>query len=577
MQQFVQRRGLGLGEVFEAYSKALSASVPPIAGPAHLAVDLEGVPGGRSREHDGDAAPGQGRRASLDEGPAEPEVRRPPSVLEGGARTEAQPQGERFAPPSPKVGLATHGGHVSKTSAASRGIPECCRQPISGCYAPPEVRLPTSHRRDPSHRSPCCTALLVAIAALAAAGSPAATVAAQERADIEGFRPTPDAAGYLGIPGTRTPGSGRWSFGYWLNYSNRPLVAELIEGGETAIVDHRLSSNFLLQVGLGGRVSLGLDLPVLLHQTVGDVLLDGGPDVQHNGLGDLRLTGRVRVYGNATSNAASTDGPALALVLGLRLPTGTEEAFAGEGVAGLDLAVVGDFQLLGLGVALVAGWHQRFEDRVVGGVEFREELELGLGLNVPIPVTHDLLFRAELRTRTDGRAPFGDSARTLVETDFGFSLARKDVTVWVAAGVGLTGGVGAPRARGLLGISWAPVLPDADGDGVPDDRDECVHLPEDMDGFEDEDGCEDFDDDEDFVPDLDDQCPTEAALEGRDRDEDGCTDALVDPDGDGIDEAFDACPDAAGPGDGCPEEAEPEPVLEAVPEAGGSVEEGVAE
>ena len=47
---------------------------------------------------------------------------------------------------------------------------------------------------------------------------------------------------------------------------------------------------------------------------------------------------------------------------------------------------------------------------------------------------------------------------------------------------------------------------------------------EDLDGFEDQDGCMDPDNDNDFIPDADDRCPNEEALEGRDEDEDGCTD-----------------------------------------------------
>jgi hypothetical protein len=34
----------------------------------------------------------------------------------------------------------------------------------------------------------------------------------------------------------------------------------------------------------------------------------------------------------------------------------------------------------------------------------------------------------------------------------------------------------------------------------------------------------DPDNDNDFIPDADDKCPNEEAIEGRDLDEDGCTD-----------------------------------------------------
>src|SRR5690606_34382139 len=135
--------------------------------------------------------------------------------------------------------------------------------------------------------------------------------------------------------------------------------------------------------------------------------------------------------------------------------------------------------------------------------------------------------------------------RTVTETDLGARLLAGSLALTAAVGVGLSSGVGTPGVRGALGVSWSPRVQDADGDGIPDDEDECVFLPEDFDGFEDEDGCLDPDNDNDLIPDDDDLCPNEAAEEFRDEDEDGCTDPIADADGDGIEDSADACPQAA--------------------------------
>ena len=76
-----------------------------------------------------------------------------------------------------------------------------------------------------------------------------------------------------------------------------------------------------------------------------------------------------------------------------------------------------------------------------------------------------------------------------------------------ALGMGFVRGLGQPRFRAIVGVSWSPQTDDLDGDGIPDSRDECPRLPEDIDGFEDEDGCMDPDNDNDFIPDVDDKCP----------------------------------------------------------------------
>ncbi len=99
---------------------------------------------------------------------------------------------------------------------------------------------------------------------------------------------------------------------------------------------------------------------------------------------------------------------------------------------------------------------------------------------------------------------------------------------------------------------------DRDGDGIPDDVDQCVDVPEDKDGFQDEDGCPDYDNDNDGIPDDKDKCPNIAEdLDGY-QDEDGCPD--YDNDADGIPDSVDQCPmqpetyNGYKDEDGCPDE-----------------------
>jgi OmpA-OmpF porin, OOP family len=86
---------------------------------------------------------------------------------------------------------------------------------------------------------------------------------------------------------------------------------------------------------------------------------------------------------------------------------------------------------------------------------------------------------------------------------------------------------------------------DSDGDSIPDVRDRCPKVAEDMDGFQDEDGCPDTDNDEDGIPDAYDRCPGEAEDYDGFEDEDGCPDA--DNDHDGIPDKEDKCPNQPGP------------------------------
>ncbi len=411
--------------------------------------------------------------------------------------------------------------------------------------------------------SVCCAAvteralILVALAAVLLEAS--AAVAQDRTIDVDRFTPALDSDGFLGMQGTATPGPGLWNVGLVLDWTKSPLVLRV--GGEAQdVIDHRLGADFLAQVGIGGRFAIALDAPLVLYQsTHAAPLADGGPAVAAVAAGDPRLVLRYRIYGEATgAQRERHEGPGIALLAAGSAPIGSQQAFAGEGAANTWLEALGDFHLLGAGAGVMLGWHHRFETHSLAGVVFRDELLAALSLQLPIPVTHDLFGLLEVRGATDAAAPF-DGPRTALETDLGVKLGRGDLAFTGLVGRGLTQGVGSPALRVVVGVSWAPRVHDADGDGIPDDVDQCPHLPEDFDGFQDQDGCLDPDNDNDLVPDADNRCPNVAAVQGRDENEDGCTNPFRDRDHDGIQDADDACPnrpedrDGFQDADGCPD------------------------
>jgi len=380
------------------------------------------------------------------------------------------------------------------------------------------------------------------LAALGAFGAPTALAWAQPGVDISRARPPSGIDSFVTLNTTRTPGHLNYSVAATFDYSLRPLILQREAGDQDLITDrYRLDLGF--EIGLGSRLAVAVDLPFVLHQ---NVTRGAGGDlsrIQSGGFGDPRVIARLRLVGDATpASGELPDGPGLALAMDVTVPAGTQGAFAGDGAVTVGAAVLGDFHLLGLAVGGRLGWRQRSRQRLIAGVRFREELELGLGARMPIPWLPHFDVRAEIRVATDGRSPFSSKATTPVETELSFGLRRGDLLLTSGVGFGLTAAVGSPRVRALLSLAWAPTARDADGDGIDDDVDQCPHLPEDMDGFQDDDGCMDPDNDNDFVPDTDDRCPNEEALEGRDADEDGCTDPARDSDGDGVDDAADACP-----------------------------------
>ncbi len=98
---------------------------------------------------------------------------------------------------------------------------------------------------------------------------------------------------------------------------------------------------------------------------------------------------------------------------------------------------------------------------------------------------------------------------------------------------------------------------DSDGDGIPDSKDVCPYIPEDVDGHEDADGCPDFDNDGDGISDANDACPNVREDKDGFEDDDGCPED--DNDKDGILDVNDKCPEKPETfnnfkdADGCPD------------------------
>lgn len=103
--------------------------------------------------------------------------------------------------------------------------------------------------------------------------------------------------------------------------------------------------------------------------------------------------------------------------------------------------------------------------------------------------------------------------------------------------------------------------PDTDGDGLCDDLDECPNEP----GPIENNGCPILDRDGDGIPDTEDDCPDTPGVASSIPGCNGCPDS----DGDGVCDALDECPDEFGTveNNGCPEIADPCTDMQAIKDA----------
>ena len=158
----------------------------------------------------------------------------------------------------------------------------------------------------------------------------------------------------------------------------------------------------------------------------------------------------------------------------------------------------------------------------------------------------DLVPRDERPPARGPLAPFKSTAASSLTARRGGPRRRRAGRLGARRRRDLADRRGGRRAgAGMLSVSWAPRDHDRDGDGIPDDVDQCPDLPEDFDGFQDADGCPDVDNDGDGIPDKLDKCPNSQEDFDGYQDADGCPDP--DHDGDGIPDDRGRLPRRPGP------------------------------
>jgi outer membrane protein OmpA-like peptidoglycan-associated protein len=370
------------------------------------------------------------------------------------------------------------------------------------------------------------------------------------------------------------------------NLTSQPNIQDRLE----TPVSSQLVLHPTVGAEFGGRFAVGLSWPINLVMAGGqDPLADGiGNGLQRNDVAmhDLRLTAKVRVY--------QSDNRKLQLGLGtaLFLPTGSATSFASDGettgyIYGSIEYDFGKFQLVGN-----LGPHFR-PARGIHGPD--GELDIGTELRYAVGVFYPLrqgnirlggtiwgtLGLDDGQDTRSNETTFFNGRNTDVEwlVEARFALWKKgNVFANGGAGTRLSSGYGGPDLRLIASIGgWLPLgefspqeaprrrykppdvemhdkdtdgdgypddidqcptekedgkkpdpddgcpaPKDRDGDGIPDDVDKCPNDPEDKDGIMDDDGCPEKDADNDGIPDTEDACPLVPGVKNKDPKKNGC-------------------------------------------------------
>ncbi len=380
--------------------------------------------------------------------------------------------------------------------------------------------------------------------------------------DLRGLSPSADPASGLYYEPAASPETWEWNAAWFNSYAWRSAtLRDPVEDEVTdKVVEHQLSGDVVANLGLWGRLAVGLDLPYVMFQT-GDDPTDttqqvlGDYSLPTAALGDLKLLLKGTIVPPTNEEFG---GFALALHERLGLPTGDEASFLGEGHVTSETRLLAEYRYLAVAFHAAAGIRLRAEEEDYGCAALPEGADCTTTFGHEMPWGLSLSFQPQAIGLDDGghftwfiesfghvpvspESPFTNAAVSQVQLGGGarFSFAD-DFSVLAAIDAALISGIGTAPVRGTLALAWAPRSHDLDEDGVRDEQDLCPDIKEDRDNYDDHDGCPDWDNDGDLVPDQTDRCEGEKEDEDGFEDDDGCFDP--DNDGDAIPDVADHCP-----------------------------------
>jgi hypothetical protein len=325
----------------------------------------------------------------------------------------------------------------------------------------------------------------------------------------------------------------------------------------TSPLEHLLGVDLVAELGLGERAAVGVDVPAFLWQDGASSLsanvVHGGA-VPTTGFGDASLLGKATIASNDQQGVR--EGFGLAALADVSLPTGNRSSFMSEGSLTVSLVVLAEYAI-GVGAVRASlGYRLRTDTRTwpeasMASATFGDEIPWAIGValrpKAVAPVVDDgdrqiWEFAAHGSLPAGPVAPLGLGASgasslspAMLAVDDRIALGHyRDAFVLLGCDLGLDTAVGVPSVRAVVSLGWAPRVHDRDGDGIPDDVDECPDLPEDRDRIQDEDGCPEDDADSDGILDPQDACPLVPGVASDDPKRNGCpAEQPLEPHGEG--------------------------------------------
>ncbi len=286
-----------------------------------------------------------------------------------------------------------------------------------------------------------------------------ADAAYQARFDAINFDPAVDASNYYTVYGSRSLKGWQGHAGLYFDYANRPLEFRATTGatGRQSVLDHTIIMNAYGTMGFTDWFEVGLNIPIVLYNWY---YTDNPASLADFGgsMGDVLAMVKFRVVDIDEHSIGFSILPYITL------PSGDITRYSGSGhvTGGVKLIVDGKFHER-FEMSLNAGYLMRddttrtfaFSNGSTTTIRIDDIFTAGIGANFKVSRNFQIIAESYMASQIL-RNFFDTTNTTSLEAGGGIRYYFGDSGFALNAGgaAGLMKGVGTPRFRGFLGVSY---------------------------------------------------------------------------------------------------------------------------